>query len=254
MGTTRPSDELRPVYEERARIQYAEPARTPDPALDRKFAVLSQLIAGLLPCEAYIDAGCGDGRYLAALPALGPVPGRVVGTDIAESILETARRACDAAGVDAELVRANLEQLPFPDASFDVVVCAQVIEHLLDARAGLHELARVLRPGGTLLLTTDNRRMLITRVLNAPRWFVLGLLGKRRARFPVHFPHADFTREELAHAVRESGLVVEQVRTYRFSLIDAPPRLVRLFNRIDEGLPDVGIGDVLLVVARRALA
>jgi SAM-dependent methyltransferase len=253
MTTTQPSDELRAVYEERGRLQYSQPAAVPDPRLDRKFAVLSRLIAASLPCETYLDAGCGDGRYLASLPTLGPVPRRVVGTDIAESILDTARRACEATGVEAELVRANLERLPFPDASFDVIVCAQVIEHLLDARAGFRELARILAPGGTLLLTTDNRRRLITRALNAPRWFVLDVLGKRRARVPFRFPHFDFTRTELEDLARESGLLIDDVRTYRFSLVGAPPRLMRFFNKVDENLPDIGIGDVLLLVARRPL-
>src|SRR5687767_7571997 len=129
-----PSDSLREVYERRGGEDYAEPF-APDPALDRKFAVLSEEIRELLPVDAYLDAGCGDGRFIAALRALGPVPARVVGVDIADSILGTARRAAAAAGVDAELVRGNLERLPLGDAEFDLVVSIQVLEHLLDPAA-----------------------------------------------------------------------------------------------------------------------
>lgn len=247
-----PSDRLRDIYEERGRVEYAEPA-TPDPSVDRKFAELTNAIAALLPCRSLLDAGCGDGRYLAALPSLGPVPPRVVGLDIADSILETARRACETAGVRAELVRGNLEALPFDDGSFDLVVCAQVIEHLLAPERGVSELARVLQPGGTLLLTTDNRRNLVTKTLNAPRWLVLGLVGKRRARVRFAFPHRDFTAGELEALLSAAGLAVELRRTFRFHLAGASDRTLRVLNRVDRRLPDLGLGDIVLVRARRSL-
>lgn len=247
-----PSDSLREVYERRGEVQYAQPF-VPDPSLDRKFAVLTETIGALLPADSYLDAGCGDGRYLAALPTLGPSPARVVGTDIAESILGTARRATAAAGLEPELVRANLERLPFGDAEFDLVVSIQVLEHLLDPVAGVRQLARVLRPGGRLVLSTDNSRMLITKTLNAPRWAVARVVGMRNHRAPFDFPHGTFSRSLLTGLLEGAGLEIERVRTFRFSLVGASPRVVRAFNRIDVRLPDAGIGDVLLVVARRPL-
>jgi 2-polyprenyl-3-methyl-5-hydroxy-6-metoxy-1,4-benzoquinol methylase len=245
-----PSDSLREVYERRGGEDYAEPF-VPDPTLDRKFAVLSEEIRELLPVDAYLDAGCGDGRFLAALPALGSVPARVVGVDIADSILGTARRAAAAAGVDAELVRGNLERLPLGDAEFDLVVSIQVLEHLLDPAAGLRELARVLRPGGKLLLSTDNRTRRITQTLNGPRWLVASLLGKRNSREKFVFPHRTFSKRELVALLADAGLVVERTRTFRFSLVGASPGVRRFLNRVDARLPDLGIGDVLVAVARR---
>ena len=251
--TPAPSDRLRDVYEERGRLEYAEPVH-PDPEVDRKFAVIGAELASLLPARALLDAGCGDGRYLAALGRFGPVPPRVVGVDIADSILETAARASSQSGVDAELVRANLERLPFADSEFDLILCVQTIEHLLAPEAGIRELARVLSPGGRLLLTTDNRRMMMTKTLNAPRWLASSLAGKHRARVRIRFPHVDFTKRELGDSLQRSGLVVERTRTFRFSIVGASPRVMRLFGRIDRRLPDIGLGDVLLVVARRPLA
>jgi 2-polyprenyl-3-methyl-5-hydroxy-6-metoxy-1,4-benzoquinol methylase len=244
-----PSDTLRDVYERRG-ADYAHPV-VPDPTLDRKFAVLCEEIRGLLPAEALLDAGCGDGRFLAALPTLGPVPARVVGVDIAESILATARTATAAGGVEPELVRGNPERLPLGDSEFDLVVSIQVLEHLLDPAAGVRELGRVLRPGGTLLLTTDNRARRLTQTLNGPRWLVASLLGKRSHREKHDFPHRTFRRREVVGLLEDAGLVVERTRTFRFSVVGASPRVRRFLNRVDARLPDVGIGDIIVAVARR---
>src|SRR6266508_2032596 len=121
-----PSDSLRELYERRALLQYPAPAALPDPRLDRKFQRTLELVREQLPCSSFLDAACGDGRFLAALPGLGGLPDRVVG--VSERILETAHAAAAGAGVAAELVRANLEALPLDDRSFDVVLCSQAIE------------------------------------------------------------------------------------------------------------------------------
>jgi ubiquinone/menaquinone biosynthesis C-methylase UbiE len=249
--TGAPSDRLAEVYDRRAAREYAEPADAPDPTLDRKFEGVRALAEAHLPCEAFLDAGCGDGRYLAALPS--PRPSRIVGTDISERILATARAAAERAGVEAELVRGNLEALPLEDAAFDLVLCTQVLEHLLDPAAGVRELARVLRPGGRVVLTTDNRRALVSATLNAPRTLAVRLLGRRR---DPGFPHAAFTVSEVVGLVQASGLEVERATTFRFHLrppLDHTrvPALQRALNRLDKALPAHRVGDIVAVVARR---
>ena len=84
-----------------------------------------------------LDAGCGDGVFARAVAA--PA---VVGVDMGAAMVDRARMR----GVDAR--QARIEELPFADGEFDVVVCNWVLYHLPDVDAGLRELARVLRPGG----------------------------------------------------------------------------------------------------------
>ena len=102
MTTAAPSDHLRDVYERRGELQYAVPV-VPDPTLDRKYAVVTEELRAFLPVASLLDAGCGDGRYLASIGKLGAVPGRLVGVDIAESILATAALAAEQAGIEVEL-------------------------------------------------------------------------------------------------------------------------------------------------------
>ena len=97
-----------------------------------------------------LDAGCGEG-YGAHL--LAGVASRVVAVDY-----DTAATAHAAVTYpDLTVLRANLVALPLGTSAVDVVVCLQVIEHLWDQPAFLAECARVLRPGGTLVVSTPNR-------------------------------------------------------------------------------------------------
>jgi SAM-dependent methyltransferase len=243
----RPSDAMRDLYEQRAEQQYAAPQALPDPRLDRKFARICELVQEQLPVQAFLDAGCGDGRYLAALrPGL---PERLAGVDIAERILSTARASVP----DAEFQRANLEALPFPDGEFDLVLCSQVIEHVLDAPAAALELVRVLQPGGVLILSTDNARNFVSRVLNAPRTGLVRLLRLSGRRGQIESPATPYTLKSLRALVVDAGLDVELLETFRFQLMWPLGRspLQRVLNHLDERLPRHGVGDIVVVVARK---
>jgi len=113
------------------------------------FDRFQEVINGYVPAgSVLLDAGCGRGRtflYRSRLPSV-----RVVGLDMSPY-------ARDNPNVDSQ-VRGNLDALPFADASFDAVLSTHVAEHLAHPEAAFGEMARVLRPGGRLLLLTPNRR------------------------------------------------------------------------------------------------
>jgi SAM-dependent methyltransferase len=79
---------------------------------------------------------------------------RVVAVDVSERMVELARRR----GVDARV--GDVEELPFADDEFDLVVAAWVLFHLPDLESGLAEIARVLRPGGRLVAVTNSEHHL----------------------------------------------------------------------------------------------
>jgi SAM-dependent methyltransferase len=91
-----------------------------------------------------LDAGCGSGRMLDELSQFG----EVAGVDLSPSAVAAAR-----ARGHTSVWRARVEELPFADASFDLVTCLDVIEHTPDDVRAMRELFRVTRPGGRLLVT-----------------------------------------------------------------------------------------------------
>ena len=118
-----------------------------------------------------LDVGCGTGHLLGLLAEACPGAVELVGVDPAPSMVEVARsRARDPRIVFSA---GAAEQLPLPDARFDLVVSTTSFDHWADQARGLGECRRVLRPGGCLTLADQFSNWLLPTVL-------LGRRGKAR--------------------------------------------------------------------------
>lgn len=97
-----------------------------------------------------LDAGCGNGRYTKNILRWADGDAFITGFDLSQSMLRRARRHLKNPRVS--FLAADVTRLPYPDGWFDCVVCGWMLEHLPDPAPGLRELARVLQPGGKMLL------------------------------------------------------------------------------------------------------
>jgi len=107
--------------------------------------IVRDILAGL-PAGVALDAACGTGRHSAYLAELGHT---VIGVDSSPRMLERAREKVPA----GSFLSGDLQALPLPDDHVDLVVCALALMHVRDLRAVLGELTRVLRPGGSLVVS-----------------------------------------------------------------------------------------------------
>lgn len=101
--------------------------------------------------ERILEVGCGSGYHSRAIVERGAA---LTAIDVAERYVE---QAASYAGGGATFAVADAERLPFPEASFDKVLMAEVLEHLPNPEAALGEVHRVLRTQGLLVLTTPSR-------------------------------------------------------------------------------------------------
>jgi 2-polyprenyl-3-methyl-5-hydroxy-6-metoxy-1,4-benzoquinol methylase len=124
------------------------------------------LLAQVSPGAHVLDVGCGEGRFAAELARAGA---SVVGIDVAEEPLRRARMSHPE--LDLRLV-AGEGSWPLPDAAFDLAWAGEVIEHVADTATWLSEVRRVLRSGGTLLLSTPaHERLTLLRLALSKRAF-----------------------------------------------------------------------------------
>jgi 2-polyprenyl-6-hydroxyphenyl methylase/3-demethylubiquinone-9 3-methyltransferase len=121
--------------------------------------------------KSALDIGCGGGLLAEEFARLGC---KVTGIDPSERSLQTARAHAKQSGLDIECRVGFGEDLPFPDSSFDIVYCCDVLEHVSDLDRVIAETARVLRPGGVYLYDTINRtrrsKLVVIKLLQDWRW------------------------------------------------------------------------------------
>jgi arsenite methyltransferase len=131
-----------------------ELAHVPDSAVESFAGVANPFSLGRLNRgERVLDLGSGAGTDSLVAAQMVGEEGRVIGIDMTSAMLAKARAAAAEMGAaNVEFVEGEAEQLPFPDASFDVVISNGVIDLIPDKEAVFSELERVLVPGGRMQL------------------------------------------------------------------------------------------------------
>jgi ubiquinone/menaquinone biosynthesis C-methylase UbiE len=159
----------------------------------RTVAALEPLRNGL-----FLDVGCGTGALLQRLRHTAP-NSRLTGCDVSEPMLRVARSRLSA---DVALLACEAARLPFLDDTFHVVTSSSSLHYWPDVPRALSEIARVMRPGGSLVLTDWSGDYLRFRLLGG--WLRL------RGRAPTR----SYPLDELARLLGEAGFRIEREERY----------------------------------------
>jgi len=192
-----------------------------------------------------LDAGCKGGEISAPLSN---GSSSIFGIDLNRSALINFNKRGKGSGVQA-----NILDLPFKSSRFDAVLCTEVIEHLLNPIQGLNEIANVIKPGGLLLLSTDNRNglkllemlnpfIIIERIIGLVFPKVLlpkNLIWKWKEKYKIY--HSEFSRNELVSLARSTSKF-EIVFYFSSSFL---PGIHRAICRIN---PNINIEDYLKII------
>jgi ubiquinone/menaquinone biosynthesis C-methylase UbiE len=179
---------------------------------DRLIALLERVLIGAgreWVCSRalgeVLEIGVGTGRNLYFYPT----EVHLTGVELSPKMLEIARRRARESGIEADLRVGDAQDLPFPDASFDTVVATLALCTIPDDRRAVTEAARVLRPGGRLLLLEHVRSPLLpVRVLQGILNPLFVLLEKDH-----------LLREPLWH-LEGLGLVVEHLERSKVGIVE----------------------------------
>lgn len=142
-----------------------------------------------------LDVGCGFGAFSGQAVARGA---RVTSLDIGLQLLGRTRQQCGSRPVNADACR-----LPFADASFDVVISSECIEHTLDPAAALREISRVARPGGLIVVTTPNHL-----------WHFAVTIAEALRLRPYHGYENWLRWDEVRDTLGRSGASIDQLRGF----------------------------------------
>ena len=212
----------------------------------RQARILARVLRTVTAPAVIVDIGCGDGLATSVAARLSPGH-RFVGLDWSQDAIR------QASGRGLSIVRAGVEgsSLPISAAAADVVIMSELIEHLVDTDSALEQAWRVLKPGGSLLLSTPNLAAWYNRALLAfgvqPVFSEVSLRGVYGRPGHVVAGHLHlFTRGALVGLLAARGFTGIGVRGARYHDV---PRPLRPLDRAFCAWP--AAASILLVHARK---
>lgn len=215
-----------------------EPGVQNEAALEHlhRYALAMELARG----KTVLDIACGEG-YGAAL--LAGVAKEVTGMDIRQAVVSAAQKKYGRSNLYFSV--SSISSIAAPDASFDLVVCWETLEHVRDHAQVLRELRRVLKPGGLLLISTPDKKQYSEQSGYHNPHHQQELYGHEfKALLQEHFTYYRFLRQAPLHASLIWTGSVERIEFYEgdFTHIekrDTPEALYWIGLASDRELPNV---------------
>lgn len=162
---------------------------------DHKFNSFKRLVKDRSNVGNILDVGCADGTLTNKIAQTFP-KSKVVGIDVYSKALNLARKKYPR----IKFIKANAHKLPFQKNAFDLIVCFETIEHVVDPIKVLKEIRRVLRPSGQAIVVMDSGSLLFRLIW----WVWEHTKGKVWAGAHLH----PFTHQELGETIEKAGFKV----------------------------------------------
>ena len=192
-----------------------------------------------------LDVGIGNGRLL---PIYAPHVNHVTGMDISSEQLDLASQAASKLGVpfDTKLCQ-EASRIELPDNSFDLIICSRVLQHVYDWRESVGEFARILKPGGDLVLLTYNR----LSIYGLKKYYQHKFVNPTKGRFQ--------NPAGLSKELKKNGLVIDyfvgalmgQPDLFSKDLSDSSRSFINKLERLSAVAPIKYLGSRLVIRAKK---
>lgn len=170
----------------------------------RKLEVVCNLIESANP-KNILDVGCASGWFLSQIAQRFP-KAKCIGIDVYKNAIQYGKKRYPS----LKFMVADAHSLPFPDDSFDVIVCTEVLEHVLKPEQVISEIKRVLRPNGIAIVEMDSGNFLFRAV-----WYWWTHLKKGVWRNShIH----SFSTKKLEKMLRKGGVIIAKKRVFNLSM------------------------------------
>jgi ubiquinone/menaquinone biosynthesis C-methylase UbiE len=195
--------------------------------------------------ERALDVGIGNGRLL---PIYAPHVAHVTGMDISSEQLEHASEAAKKLGIPFDtLLCQEASRIEIADESFDLIICSRVLQHVFNWRESVAEFARILKPGGDLVLLTYNR----LSIYGLKKYYQHKFVNPTKGRFQ--------NPAGLSKELKKNGLVIEyfvgalmgQPDLFSKDLSDSSRNFINKLEKLSAVSPVKYLGSRLVIRARK---